>query len=324
MRSAISPERLGGGHQDAWDRAGSRWLVRLASATALAMALTVVLVPPANGGNGTCPFGSEVPSQISLVVDGDVDKMDVWQVCLMATYTEDMLQDFGLTLPSTTIYVVDTVEKAQRRMPAPPGRRWGLDVTGQERSGRIVLLATARTSPGNATVHELIHVVQEPLTEAQWLSEGAATYLERGYLTEEEGGYDFTLDLSRWDSIIGDVELQSLETRRGFNSFPGKQSYNLAFAAFHLLLSESKVGLDGYFNCFIPEKKAVTWRTAFSRCFGFEVSDVYVLMGEYRDTGLTELPTERRERERLEFRQRVDACLVKAVKTGSTVVRAIC
>jgi len=324
MDSASSPVRSGGGIQSIWNRTHSRSLVHLAYATTLAIALTVVLVPAARAGDESCPFGSGVPSQINLVIDGEIDKMALWQVCLMATYTETMLQEFGLTLPRTTMYVVDTAKQAQRRMPAPPGRKWGSDLRGQERNGRVVLLVTSRSSVELLTIHELMHVVQEPMTEAQWLSEGAATHIERGSRNEKGGGYDSTRDLSRWDTLIGDVELPALASRRGFNSFSGRQSYNLSFAAFHLILSESDVGLDVYFNCFLPQKKIVNWKTAFSGCFGLEVSDIYVLMREYRDTGLTELPSERRERELLEFRQRVDACLVKAEKVGGVVVRAMC
>ncbi|GMQ93142.1 MAG: hypothetical protein BMS9Abin12_0619 [Acidimicrobiia bacterium] len=322
MDSVSSSVQQGGGSKDIWHRSRSRSLVHLAYATTLAMTLTLVLVPRTRAGDEVCPFGSGVPPQLDLVIDGEVDKMVLWEVCLTSTYAETTLQGFGLTLPATTMYVVDSTKQAQRRMPAPPGRQWGLDLRGAERDGRVVLLATR--SAGTTPIHELIHVLQEPMSEAQWLSEGAATYLEKRYLTEEEGRYDFTSDLSRWDAVIGDVKLQDLATQRGLNSFRGSQSYTLAWVAFHLILSESEVGLDVYFNCFIPQKKIVNWKTAFSRCFGLKVSDVYVLMDEYRATGLTELPSQRRERELLEFRQRVEACLVKAEKAGVVVIRAMC
>lgn len=286
--------------------------------------MIVVPAGPARAEESICPFGSATPSQVTIVVEGEVDKMDIWQVCLQATYTDDMLREFGVTLSGTTIYIVDTVERAQRRMPAPAGRKWGVDLGGQERAGRIVLLATSRRSVGILTVHELIHVVQEPVREAQWLAEGAATYLERRYIAEAGGNVDFTVDSARWDSVIGEVDLQSIESRRGFNSFPGSQSYNLAFVAFHLILTETGSGLDTYFNCFIPEKKVVSWKTAFIRCFDISISSVYVLMSEFLDTGFTEFPSERRERERLEFQQLVDNCLLEAVKVDGRVLRAIC
>ena len=261
------------------------------------------------------------------MVEGNHTDFDAWGVCQGVVEVEQLIEEFGLTLPATTIYLVDTAERAQRRMPANPGRRWGTNLGGMARGARVVILnegahwETLRT----LTIHELIHVIQDPLTEAQWLAEGAARYTEgwanavRDNRLHQFGRQDLT-----WaEHLLREVHLPSLESLRQFDA-GGSSSYSAGFVAFHLLMSEAGNGLDDYFACFILDKKRMNWRAAFSGCFGVTVDDFYHLFEEYRSSGFAELPAERRERERLEFERLLDACLIDAVHAGVMLVRATC
>lgn len=282
---------------------------------------------PAARASESCPFLTELPQQVTLLVEGDHTDFDVWGVCQAVIEVEKMIGEYGLVLPSTTVYLVDAAERAQRIMAANPGRRWGTNLAGMARGTRAVILNERRANwqvLRTLTIHELIHVVQNPITEAQWLAEGAAQYLQ-GWAgaVRDNRLHTFARDLTYAHAQTTEVHLPSLESLRQFD-MGGSSSYTAGFVAFHLLMSETENSLDDYFSCFIPEKKRMNWRTAFSGCFGVNVEDFYNLFEEYRSSGFAELPSERRERERHEFERLLDACLVYAVHAGNGLVRATC
>jgi len=290
----------------------------------LLIAFGLAVVPVARAQEGRCP-GVPLPEEATLIFNGDdFDEFAVSELCRGIVEADLLFGEYGTAFPTVTIYVENTAARARRRRSAPAGRTWGKDVFGLAFGRRVVILLSRDAR--RVALHELVHAVQAPVVEAEWLAEGAAEYLTSYQLIVGHGGSLDTFPSTRgwaYDWTLSNVDLSDLESRRAFDRSPGP-SYLAGRVGFHLLVLEAAGGLEDYFGCFIPEKARGTWRSAFSKCFGMTVSDFYDAFDEYRASGFTETRVQRRERESLEFRWRVDSCIVDPVTVGSRTFRSMC
>ncbi|GMQ97798.1 MAG: hypothetical protein BMS9Abin17_0301 [Acidimicrobiia bacterium] len=329
-------DRLRSGREDKERRCGAVQVVmtrlhRSSSSAALAafiaillIALGIGVVPVARAQEGPCS-DFPLPEAATLIFGGDdFDDFAVSELCRGIVEAELLFDEFDTAFPAVTIYVENTAARARRRQPAPVGRKWGNDLAGVAFGRRVVILLSRGARL--VVVHELIHTIQAPIAEAQWLAEGAAEYISRRQSFITSGvSLDTFPNTTGWayDWTLSKVDLSDLESRRAFNRSPGP-NYLAGRVGFHLLVLEAAGGLEDYFGCFVPEKARRSWRSAFSRCFGMTVSGFYDAFDDYRASGFTETRVQRRERERVEFRWRVDSCMVNAVSLGSWTLRSMC
>jgi len=327
--AAWRPRRTGGA-----EGASPTRLARRLLSTGLAALLVIVVitfdvgtVPAARAQEAPCSDVAPLPEGVTVIFDGDdFDTSTLSEFCRGVVEADAFFAEFDTVLSGATIYAVDSVERARRRRSAPPGRTWGGDLYGFALGRRVVILLLPGRFSRMMVLHELMHVVQAPTLEAQWLAEGAAEYVTRRqvYIANGRSLDDFPSTTGwAYDWSLGEVDLADLESARAFNRSSGP-NYLASRVAFSLLVEDATGGLDSYFGCFIPEKKTRSWRTAFSTCFDMDVSGFYAAFDEYRSSGFTETPGQRRERERVEFQWSVDSCMVRPNSAGSWTIRSMC
>lgn len=305
------------------------------AAMALVAGLVILVAQPTPGtaSEGPCPGGVELPEQISLFVEGELDPAVLWEVCMGVVALDARVREAGQSLSAATVYVVDTPDAARRRagalgMRPPPGRVWGQSLAGLASGTRVVML----NQGFHLAVHELVHVFQHPTTEATWLVEGAAEYIAFDLDAAHRGVRPPSGPTPYYSNFLGffttkgvTFDLRRLESYRTFHQTGTVRAhYGIARAGFDVLMSETDDGLDQYLSCFVPQKARSGWRAAFVDCFGMTPDDLYQLFDEFQVGGFAEFPRDRRERERLEFERLVDECLVDGVYIGLTPIVSSC
>ena len=291
---------------------------RLAPVLALALALAlvfiftlrlVVVLPLSNpvlvSSNRCSAFQIELPSEVKLILDGELEDSEIKGVCAGVIDTKKLFNSYGVDLPSANIYLFADRQRAINKLASLTSRGvWTNNTTGLT-VGRNIMIninSTSWTIFRDLTTHELTHVLQKPANAAKWFIEGSAEYM-RVLVKEMRGGESRDTIRSYFPETIykysgGDIDLRLLESHSSFRN--AKLNYPIAYIAFDLLNSEREEGVKDYLTCYVPEHRSTSWRKAFEKCFDMSVNEFYDLFEEYKSLGFSEFPIERRERERVE------------------------